>query len=76
MKKLFFTAIAVIAFSGVSMAGTSEDPKDVNAKQTKKEVLRATPCQDAAINYYEAVIAQNGGVDDIPLLQSLLNRCK
>ncbi len=74
MKKLFFTAIAVIAFSGVSMAGTFEDPKDVNAKQTNKEVLKPTPCQDAALNFYESIVGN--GPDNIPLLQHLLSYCK
>lgn len=58
MKKLVFTAIAMIAFSGAAMASTVE----------------ATPCQDAAIDFYEAIIGD--GEDDPELLNELLSHCE
>ena len=42
MKKLFFTAVAMIAFSGVSMANTIEE---------KKEVVLVS-CMEVAMNTY------------------------
>ena len=47
MKKLFFTAIALVAFSGVSMASTDEIKKSVdNTKcdNQKKEVIITKNC--------------------------------
>jgi hypothetical protein len=70
MKKVIFTAIAMIAFSGASMASTKEESKVPVAEE------ETTRCQDAAIDYYEAVMAQNGGGDDIRFLNQLLSRCK
>jgi hypothetical protein len=66
MKKMFFTAIAVVAFSGASIANTVE---------VKKEVVMFN-CVGAALDYYEAVMDQNGGGDDWGFLNSLLSRCK
>lgn len=71
MKKLLFTALAVVAFSGVSMAETREAISEV---KVVKEQLEATPCQDAAINLYELVIGQED--DNIDLLNALLALCK
>ena len=51
MKKLVFTAIAVIAFSGVSMAETRE---------AKKEVLPPTDCQTKAMDYIDNVYDKDG----------------
>lgn len=74
MKKLLFTAIAVIAFSGVAMAETKEVKTEV---KVVNEQLEATPCQDAAIDLYEYFINDyNGGCDNINLLNSLLSRCE
>ncbi len=45
MKKLFFTAILLVGFSGVSMAGNPEE---------KKEVLRADACTNWAVEQVNA----------------------
>ncbi len=37
MKKLFFTALAVVAFSGMSMANTKEIKPTVKNERTKKK---------------------------------------
>jgi hypothetical protein len=71
MKKLVFTAIAVIAFSGVSMAETTEVKSEV---KVLAEQIEATPCEDAAIDFYEAIIED--GEDDIDLLNELLSYCQ
>jgi hypothetical protein len=51
MKKMFFTAIALVAFSGVSMANTIADEqvvKENNLIETRNEVLiKSFPCTDA-----------------------------
>lgn len=54
MKKMFFTAIALVAFSGASMANTKEVKSIkpvVKAKTTKVVVLR-TYCDQVWINGY------------------------
>ena len=74
MKKLLFTAIAVIAFSGVSMAETRKAKSEV---KVVKEQLEATPCENMAIDIYEYVMNEyNNGGDDIGLLNALLSNCK
>jgi hypothetical protein len=73
MKKLVFTAIAAVVFSGVSFAGTKEVKEEVVVNNESKEVLKATPCEDAAIDFYEIIIG--GGDDDIDLLNDLLSYC-
>jgi len=73
MKKLLFTAIAVIAFSGVSKAETKEVKSGIKVVKIQ---LQATPCQDAAIDVYEFAVSEfYGGCDDIDLLNRLLSRC-
>jgi hypothetical protein len=68
MKKVIFTAIAMIAFSGASMANT----KEVKKKVAKEEVM--TKCMSAAIAYYEAVMGCCN--DDIAFYNSVVSRCK
>lgn len=74
MKKLVFTAIAVIAFSGVSMAETTE----VKSKSSVvMEQLEDPSCYDNAIATYEYVIEHyNGGEDDVFLLDFLFSQCR
>ncbi|WP_394757914.1 hypothetical protein [Flavobacterium sp.] len=52
MKKLVFTAIAMIAFSGASMA---------NTKEVKKTLIR-TPCDTLWIHYYQFALDELGAV--------------
>jgi hypothetical protein len=44
MKKLMFTAIALVAFSGISMADNTIVEKEIE----QKEVLNAKPCETVA----------------------------
>ena len=78
MKKLIFTALAAVAFSGVAMANSTE-VKYVIAMQTKAKeikILQATPCEDAAIDTYELIISNRyDQEDDIGLLNDLIGLC-
>ena len=58
MKKVIFTAIAMIAFSGASMANT-KDIKSINpVKKNTAEVLYVrTYCDQLWINGYEYALA-------------------
>lgn len=72
MKKLAFIALAVIAFSGVSMAGTLE------VKEVKKEVvLKADYCQEFAMDFIAEMDPNNemGSVDANNAYQDLLDMC-
>lgn len=80
MKKMFFTAIALVAFSGASMATTKEVKKD--KKEAKKTTTVETPCQEMMLDCYETIIKireqNNGGkpvVEDWGLLNNLLSNC-
>lgn len=77
MKKLLFTALAVVVFSGVTMANNVE-AKKLETKVIKENVvLKATPCQDMMIDIYEYTMnTYNNGGDDISLLNALLSNCK
>ena len=65
MKKVIFTAIAMIAFSGASMANTKEEKtRVVTLKATKvvKKVLKRTPCGALCIQAWQnAAGAAAGG---------------
>jgi hypothetical protein len=49
MKKLMFTAIALIAFSGISVANTiaDEEVKKDNKDKTKVIQIKTNPCKGA-----------------------------
>lgn len=51
MKKLVLTALAVVAFSGVAMAGTHEE---------KEVKVLADDCMTKAMNYIDNVYDPNG----------------
>lgn len=77
MKKMFFTAIALIAFSGASMASTKEVKKE--KKETKKitKVVVGTECQNKAVTKYELIMDEDCGSvgcggDDWNLLNALI----
>lgn len=76
MKKLLFTALAVVAFSGVSMANSAE-AKESETKKLKINFAtfqeQETPCQAAAVDEYLRYI--NDGVDQIDVLNYLLSKC-
>ena len=67
MKKLIFTAIAMVAFSGVSMAGALE------LETTNQLPIDKIKCQQAATDYYIQVIGD--GPDDPALYNQLMARC-
>lgn len=79
MKKLVFTAFAVVAFSGVAMANSLEVKESTILNNELKIVEvqeRATPCQDMMIDIYEYTMdTYNCGGDDINLLNALLSNC-
>ncbi len=80
MKKIFFTAIALVAFSATSMANKVE-VKEVAISEGEKEVVVKKSCMEAALDYYEAVMDQSCGSpgcggDDMAFLNRVTSRCK
>jgi hypothetical protein len=78
MKKLFMTAIALIAFNGVSM-GSNGIQKALDLDQTleitTKELDKST-CEQTMIDTYNYIMdTYNEGGDDILLLNVLLGSC-
>ena len=84
MKKLVFSALAVVAFSGVVLANTAGvNGKVVTMSENKVEILvvqgpgdnegTATPCEDKALDFYEVIIAD--GEDNLTLLNELISAC-
>ena len=69
MKKLLFTAFAVVAFSGVAMAETSK----LESKPLKLEQVKEKSCEDRAVDIYEGII--QGGSDNLALLNDLIGLC-
>ena len=55
MKKLVFTAIAMIAFSGASMANTIE---------VKEEVVRRASCMQVSIEVYNELREAGVGTEE------------
>jgi hypothetical protein len=87
MKKLVFTALAVLAFSGAAIANTGEVKEDVvfsNENKVEAAVVQgpgdnegeATPCENMALDFYELIISIEGGEDDLDLLNDLLGTCR
>ena len=62
MKKLFFSAIALVAFSSVSMGNTGITEKTANNEKEKetKVLLFDSQCLTYAANKVEALEAQGG----------------
>jgi hypothetical protein len=61
MKKILFTAIALVAFSGVSMANTIDDEEVVKDKESELKVIRkGDPCLGSYVNTYNANVAEYG----------------
>jgi hypothetical protein len=64
MKKMIFTAAAVLAFSGIALANTKEDKKDTKeVKKTavvKEEDKERTPCDAGWIQAYELAVQYGG----------------
>lgn len=61
MKKLFFSAVFLLAFSGVSIANTIE-VKNLDEIETKSDekLIRTTPeeCASIRVLYYDHLISQ------------------
>ena len=74
---MVFTAIAVVAFTGVSMANTKEvKPVAKKIKTTKIVVKKATPCQELMMDTYTFIMDNiRGGGDDWALLNRLMSKC-
>ena len=76
MKKLVFIALAVVAFSGVSMAGTLEI-KEVKKEDNKKETVPPDHCQEFAMDFIAELDPNNemSPVDANNAYQDLLEMC-
>lgn len=75
MKKLIFTAIAMVAFSGASMANTKEEKKvTIETKKVEALVLR-DKCLDAAVAAYQGSVASMGETAAMNLALKVLNAC-
>lgn len=76
MKKMFFTAIAVVAFSGASMANTKEIKRDKKEAKKITKIAESTPCQEMMLDTYELIMKiRNNGKEDFKLLNDLLSKC-
>ena len=69
MKKLVFTALAVVAFSGIAMANTAE----VKTSSLKVEQVEEKTCKEKAVDIYEGIIGT--GSDNLALLNDLIGLC-
>ncbi|MBG6110581.1 polyhydroxyalkanoate synthesis regulator phasin [Flavobacterium sp. CG_23.5] len=72
MKKILFTALAVVVFSGAAMAGAQE------AKEVKKGiVVKGDLCQEFAIDFIEEMDPNNemSAIDANNAYQDLLGMC-
>lgn len=58
MKKFMFTALVLVAFSGVSMANTVEEKDDELLRKSNRE------CAQIAINYVDYFEAEYGFVNE------------
>ncbi|MBG6060316.1 hypothetical protein IWX83_000079 [Flavobacterium sp. CG_9.1] len=71
-----FTALAVVAFTGVSMAGTEEVKEEVKIDVSKnKSVIDDNLCEQMAINSYEYITSHYEVVNESALLNYLIGRC-
>ena len=62
MKKMFFTAVALVAFCFTSMANTIEVKEVVIPVEEKEEVVvKKTPCDYVWIAYYTIYINTGNG---------------
>ncbi len=80
MKKLVFTAFAVVAFSGVAMANTTVVEEVIINSESKSDLIVAkvepSQCELDAVGTYEFFMYEyNNGGDNIDLLNSLIAVC-
>ncbi|MDN3674889.1 hypothetical protein QWY99_17765 [Flavobacterium branchiarum] len=82
MKKLVFTALAVVAFCGVSMANTLEvgvEVKGATILENKIKVFyggdEVRACELAAIDLYVKSLKVQDKEEDINLLNELIAKC-
>ena len=80
MKKMIFTAIALVAFSATSMANTIEIKEVEIPVEEVKEVLLKQTCKDRMMNHYEYTMDHDCGSvgcggDNPALLNSLMALC-
>ncbi len=76
MKKMFFTAIALVAFSATSMANTIE-VKEVEILEGEKEVLilRNPTCVLIMTYMYEYYVDYEGAEESVDFLNLLTSQC-
>ena len=79
MKKMFFTAIALVAFSSVSMANTIADEEVVRENEEKcSAVIKRNPCIENAMDTLYCIAEANPGFDNVTLngiFQCLIAKC-
>ena len=76
MKKMFFTAIALVAFSATSMAKTVEVNEVLIPVEEKEELVILPSCQVIMTYVYEYnIVKYNCGEDDIVMLNELMSLC-
>lgn len=76
MKKMFFTAIALVAFSSVSMANTIADEEVVRENEIKKVILKQIPCDTAwIIAFHYAMQAHFSEGQAIQIAFAAYDRC-
>ena len=82
MKKMFFTAIALVAFSATSMANTVEVKEVVTPIEENEEVMVKKSCVETMIEIYEyimdgecGVVGSGCGGDNNALLNELVSGC-
>jgi len=73
MKKLLFTAIAVVALSGVSMANTPVEAKQVVEVESVK-VLQGEPCYEKAMNAVD-LAEEDDPIFNYYLYEYVLSHC-
>lgn len=61
MKKLVFTALAMVAFSGIAMANSTEVKEGKKEKFKKEVVLKADSCQKFAMDFIDEYDSNNPG---------------
>ena len=76
MKKLVFTALAVVAFSGVTFAGTKEVKEEVLLiKELEKKPEDFNVCEQMAIDSYEYTLEYYEVTNAGALLNYLIGTC-
>lgn len=78
MKKFMFTAIALVAFSGISMGNTITAGENLLENEAKdvKIIRTADPCLGAYVNTYNANVAEYGNTVAGQIANGAWNACR